>query len=61
MKPLHLLVLAVLVGLGFFAVYAARGDVLPGLVGGILAAVLVFVVITRFEQQTEARRRNRER
>ena len=46
-------------GLGFFATYAARGDVLPGAVGGILAAVLVYVVILRFEQQSEARRRNR--
>ena len=53
------IVLAVLVGLGFFATYAARGDVLPGAVGGILAAVLVYVVILRFEQQSAARRRDR--
>jgi hypothetical protein len=59
MKPLHVIVLAVLIGAGFFATYAARGDVLPGIVGGILAAVLVYVVILRFEQQSAARRRNR--
>ena len=50
-----------MVGIGFYTVPAGRGDVLPGLVGVILAAILVFLVITRFEQQTEARRRDRER
>jgi hypothetical protein len=59
MKPLHVIVIALLVGIGFFATYAARGDVLPGAVGGILAAVLVYVVILRFEQQSAARRRDR--
>jgi hypothetical protein len=59
MKPLHVIVLALVVGIGFFATYAARGDVLPGAVGGILAAILVYVVILRFEQQSAARRRDR--
>ena len=59
MKPLHVIVLAVLVGLGFFATYVLRGDVLPGLVGGILAAILLYLVILRFDQQQEQRRRNR--
>ena len=38
MKPLHVIVLSILVGVGFFVTYALRGDVLPGIVGGILAA-----------------------
>jgi uncharacterized protein (DUF2062 family) len=59
MRPLHVLIIAVLVGLGFFATYAARGQVLPGLVGGVLAAILLYVVIGRFEQQQEQRRRDR--
>jgi hypothetical protein len=59
MKPLYVIVLSILVGVGFFVTYALRGDVLPGIVGGILAAILLYVVILRFDQQTEARRRNR--
>ena len=61
MKPLHLIVLAVLVGLGFFATYAARGDVLPGTGRGHPRGGPVLRRDPRFEQQTEARRRNRER
>jgi hypothetical protein len=59
MKPLHVIVLSILVGVGFFVTYALRGDVLPGIVGGILAAILLYVVILRFGQQHEQRRRDR--
>jgi uncharacterized membrane protein YfcA len=59
MRPLHLIVLCVLVGVGFAVSYAARGHVLPGLVGGVLAAILLYVVIGRFEEQQEQRRRDR--
>ena len=59
MKPLHVIVISILVGVGFFVTYALRGDVLPGIVGGILAAILLYVVILRFGQQHEQRRRDR--
>jgi uncharacterized protein (DUF2062 family) len=59
MRPLHLIVLAVLIGAGFAISNVARGHVLSGLVGGVLAAILVYVVMGRFEQQHEQRRRNR--
>jgi hypothetical protein len=59
MKPLHVIVLSILVGVGFFVTYALRGDVLPGIVGGILAAILLYVVILRSGQQHEQRRRDR--
>jgi hypothetical protein len=59
MKPLHVIVLSILVGVGFFVTYALRGDVLPGIVGGILAAILLYLVILRFGQQHEQRRRDR--
>jgi hypothetical protein len=59
MRPLHLVILCVVVGAGFFGTYAARGDVLPGLVGGVLAAILLYVVIGRFEEQQAQRRRDR--
>ncbi len=46
-----------------FAISAiARGDVAPGLVGGVLGAVLVFLVLQRVEEHNDAaRRRRRER
>jgi len=59
MRPLHVIVLSVVVGAGFAISYAARGHVLPGLVGGVLAAILLYLVMGRFEQQQEQRRRNR--
>jgi hypothetical protein len=61
MKPLHQLVICVLVGAGFAVGYIARGHVWPGIVGGILAAVLLHLVLGRFQEQTEQRRRDRER
>jgi len=59
MRPLHVIVLCVVVGAGFFATYAARGHVLPGLVGGVLAAILLYLVIGRFQEQQAQRRRDR--
>jgi hypothetical protein len=61
MKPLHQLIVCVLVGVGFAVSYIARGHVAPGLVGGVLAAILLYIVIGRFEEQSAQRRRNRER
>jgi hypothetical protein len=34
---------------------SARGDVLPGVVGGILAGILLFLVLTRIEQRRRSR------
>ena len=59
MRPLHVVILCVVVGGGFFGTYAARGHVLPGLVGGVLAAILLYLVIGRFEEQQAQRRRDR--
>jgi hypothetical protein len=39
----------------------ARGDVAPGLVGGALGAVLVFLVLQRVQEHNDAARRRRER
>jgi hypothetical protein len=36
---------------------ALRGDVLPGVVGGLLAGVLCFLVLREIEQRRESRRR----
>jgi xanthine/uracil permease len=51
--------LALVVGVGYAVAYALNGHLLPGLVGGALAAVLLFLVIDRFERQTAARRARR--
>jgi len=45
-----------------FAISAiARGDVAPGLVGGVLGAVLVYLVLQRVSEHNAAVRRRRER
>jgi hypothetical protein len=59
MRPLHQIILCVVVGVGFAVSYAARGHLVPGLVGGALAAILLYVVIGRFQEQQEERRRDR--
>ena len=61
MKPLHQAVVSVLVGVAFAVGYILRGHVLPGIVGGVLAAILLFLVLTRFQEQVAQRRRERER
>ena len=48
-------------GVAFALSTALRGDVAPGLVGGALAAVLVFLVLQRVQQHNDAIRRRRER
>jgi uncharacterized membrane protein YfcA len=60
-RPAHALVLSVLVGLGFAVTYILRGHVLPGLVGGVLAAIMLYLAIDRFQAQAAAARRRRER
>lgn len=61
MRPAHLVIVSALVGVGFFVTYALRGDVLPGLVGGVLAAILLYVAVGRFQEQHAAQRAQRER
>ena len=55
----------ILVGAFFGAAFALsnvlRGDVAPGLVGGALAAVLVYLVLQRVHDHNEAVKRRRER
>jgi hypothetical protein len=53
------IVVALLVGAGYAITYTLNGHLVPGLVGGALAAVLLFLVIERFERQTRARRERR--
>ena len=46
-----------LVGVVYAVTLSLRGDVAPGLVGGLLAAVLVVLVIRRVEAHYAAKRR----
>ena len=39
------------VGVLYAGGMSARGDVLPGVVGGILAGILLFMVLNRIEQR----------
>jgi hypothetical protein len=41
MRQAHVAILSVLVGIAFAIMYAIDGHVLPGLVGGVLAAILL--------------------
>jgi len=54
-----------IVGAFFGACFAVstvlRGDVAPGLVGGALAGVLVYLVLQRVQDHNDAVRRRRER
>ncbi len=50
-----------LVGAGYAITYSLNGHVVPGLVGGVLAAVLLYLVIDRYERQVRARRARRRR
>jgi hypothetical protein len=55
-------IVAAFFGVAFAISGIARGDVAPGLVGGALGAVLVFLVLQRVQQHNDAvRRRRRER
>jgi hypothetical protein len=54
-----------IVAVAFGAVYAVssilRGAVLPGIVTGVLGAVLIYLVLGRVHEHNEAVRRRRER
>jgi hypothetical protein len=54
-------IVAAVFGAAFAISGIARGDVAPGLVGGALGAVLVFLVLQRVQEHNDAVRRRRER
>jgi len=55
--PAGRLAVAVLVGVLFAVGSIARGNVLPGLVGGVLASVLVVLVLREVAERERRRRR----
>lgn len=50
--------IAVAFGLAFAVSSSLRGDVLPGIVGGALGALLVWIVIGRVQEHNAGRRRD---
>ena len=56
-----MLIAAVVFGAAFAIASIARGDVAPGLVGGALGGILLFLLLQRVQQHNEATKRRRER
>jgi hypothetical protein len=56
-----MLIAAVVFGAAFAIASIARGDVAPGLVGGALGGILLFLLLQRVHQHNEATKRRRER
>jgi hypothetical protein len=56
----QVIIVAVFVGGLYAAGSIARDDVVPGIVGGILAAVLMYLVILRFQDRRRAREQGRD-
>jgi L-lactate permease len=54
-------IVALFFGVAYGVSSSLRGAVLPGLVTGVLGAVLVFLVLTRVQEHNAAVRRRRER
>jgi hypothetical protein len=54
-------VVAALFGGSYAVAMSLRGDVLPGLVTGVLGAVLIYVVVGRVQQHNDAVRRRRDK
>jgi hypothetical protein len=46
-----------LVGAAYAAVLTVRGDPAPGIVGGVLLAVLVFLIVRRVQEYNAHKRR----
>ena len=61
MRPLQIAIIAGVVGVGFAIGYGLRGEWAPGIVGGVLATILLYLAITRFQEQQAARREARSR
>jgi hypothetical protein len=60
-RRLHMAIAGTVFGATFAIGAILRGDVAPGLVGGALGAVLVYVVLLRVQEHNAAMRRRRER
>jgi hypothetical protein len=56
-----MLIAAIVFGTAFAVATIARGDVAPGLVGGVLGGTLLYLVLQRVHQHNEATKSRRER
>ena len=56
-----MLIAAVVVVAAFAVASIIRGDVLPGLVGGVLGGLLLYLVLLRVHERNEAIKRRKER
>ena len=61
MPTRHIVIFAVIVGLLYAVPMIASGDVAPGIVGGVLAAILCVLVFRRVAERQRLRNRERER
>jgi hypothetical protein len=61
MPTWHIVIFGAIVGLLYGVPMVARGDVAPGIVGGILAAILTFLVFRRVGERQRQRNAERER
>jgi asparagine N-glycosylation enzyme membrane subunit Stt3 len=59
MRPLHMAIVGAVFAAAFSISNVARGNVLPGIVGGVLGGILVYLVLLRVQQHNEALRRRR--
>jgi ammonia channel protein AmtB len=57
----HIVILGAIVGLLYAVPMVARGDVAPGIVGGILAGILCFLVLRQISERQWQRIREWER
>jgi hypothetical protein len=57
----HMMIVSAFFGAAFAISGIVRGDVAPGLVGGVLGAVLVYLLLQRVHEHNEAMRRRRDR
>ncbi len=56
-----MLIAGLVFGAAFAIASIVRGDTLPGLVGGALGGLLLYLVLLRVQQHNEAVKRRRER
>ena len=57
----QMLIAAIVFGAAFAIATIAQGDVAPGLVGGVLGGILLFLVLQRVHEHNEATKRRKER
>ena len=60
MSRRNMAIVAVLFGIAFAVSSSIRGHVLPGIVTGVIGAVLVYLVLVRVGEHNERARRRRE-